>query len=399
MAATILCIDDEMSVLKTLQRVLMPSVENILLAQTSREALDLVQQYPVDVVLCDMRMPEMDGYETLQAIRKISPRTSRVILSGYTTKEVMLKAVLDGTASVYVQKPCKTEDLQSLLLHLLAIRKELDQDGLQDLFNRINGLPALPRLYQQVLVMIANDRSIPDITEMIEREPAYTTRILHVANSAIHGVSIGSLRQAILYLGLSTVKNIILTCEIFSNLQGQKNGPYGVEALWIHSNLCNLAVSTLYRMRYDKPVGDDIASLGLLHDIGKFLLIKYFPDACREIERRLENDPTLCVWDEEQRVLGASHAELGGLLLDWWNIPAAIIEGCLFHHNPLDPRVHNRAWISLLRIADHLAWRAQGETSIVPSGEELNMAGFDTDILENQELAQTLDAARLNLAI
>ncbi|MHC4872105.1 MAG: HDOD domain-containing protein [Planctomycetota bacterium] len=394
---TVLCVDDEPNVLKTLNRMLMPFVNEVLLAKSGPEAISILKDTSVDLIICDMRMQPMSGYETLQAARNLQPKAHRIILSGYAEKNTILKTVLDGTANIYIQKPWDTEKFQQLITHMLTIQKELNRDGLQELFENLHDLPALPKLYQKIIKMIKEDNTAEEIAQEIEHEPAFAARILHIANSAIYGVSIGSLCQAVVYLGLNTVKNIILTCEVFKNLPEQHEGHYSIKSLWIHSNLCSLAVSSLYRMKENKVLGDDLASAGLLHDIGKFMLIKYFPKQCLKIEDIIDQNSEKNVCEVEQEIIGASHSELGGLLMDWWSLPINIVESCLFHHAPLNKNSSQSNWIALLNVADYIAWTAQEKPAVLPSKKILKVAGFNTDILNNIEIHTRLEKCKDNL--
>lgn len=394
---TILCIDDEACVLHSLRRLFQHCGVTVLLAANAADGVRMVQENAVDLVICDMRMPGGDGYDALQEIRNASPRTLRVVLSGYADKQTVLKTVLDGTACVYIQKPWQNEELKELILRLLSIRHTLDRDGLRDLFNRIGGLPPTPGMHTRIRSMIAHDRQAAEIARMIELEPAYAAQILHVANSAIHGVPIGSVQQAVVFLGLNAISNIVLTCELFTGGHADRHGLYGVETLWVHSNLTNLAANLLYRKLHGKAMTDTFASAGLLHDIGKFLIIHYFPRACWQIEELMTQEPDLDLCAAEQRILGTDHAEIGGLMMDLWNLPMPVVEGCLFHHTPHDNRIINRAWLGLLNAANALAWVAQGTERKLPTAADLAEIGLTPDIFTDNDLLAMLDISRFSL--
>ena len=89
---TVLCVDDEPSILSALKRVLRSEDCKVLQAGSGTEALALLEQHPVDVVVSDMRMPGMDGAELLAQVRARWPTTSRILLTGYADMKATVGA-------------------------------------------------------------------------------------------------------------------------------------------------------------------------------------------------------------------------------------------------------------------------------------------------------------------
>jgi HD-like signal output (HDOD) protein len=301
-----------------------------------------------------MRMPEMDGYEFLQRVRKDHPRVMRVMFSGYSDKETILKAVEDGTVKAYLTKPWDNAELLGVIIHLLQLQETLSSQGLLNLIARIDGLPELPSLYNKILSFIQGNREMSEIAQVIQHDPSSVAKILKIANSSFYGMSIGTIKQAVIYLGLSNIKNIILSSEVFEMCAGFDE-KY-VDTLWAHSSLCNRILHHLHGAVFGSKIKEEFGSIGLLHDIGALLMIKYFPVELGKIRAARLANPQEPLVEIERRVLGVSHDQLGGYLLDWWNLPSHFSEACLFHHTPDDPRIHNMEIIALLHIADAYSW-------------------------------------------
>jgi YesN/AraC family two-component response regulator len=101
----ILFVDDELNVLQGLQRMLrvMRHEWNMAFAQSGQEALDILSKESFDVVVSDMRMPGMDGAQLLNEVMKRYPQIVRIVLSGQSDREMVLKSV--RPAHQYLSKP------------------------------------------------------------------------------------------------------------------------------------------------------------------------------------------------------------------------------------------------------------------------------------------------------
>lgn len=96
------------------------------MAHNGREALDLFRKEPVDIVVTDVEMPFMSGLELLEEIRRISPRTRCIILSGYDEFEYARKAMkLD--VEEYILKPVDEEQLKQALIHAKEHLNQIDR--------------------------------------------------------------------------------------------------------------------------------------------------------------------------------------------------------------------------------------------------------------------------------
>ena len=90
---TVLFVDDEEKVLASLRRGLLDEPYDALFANSGEQALEVLQQNPVDVIVTDMRMPEMNGLELLRMVKEKHPHVIRMVLSGYTQVSTLLTAI------------------------------------------------------------------------------------------------------------------------------------------------------------------------------------------------------------------------------------------------------------------------------------------------------------------
>jgi response regulator RpfG family c-di-GMP phosphodiesterase len=121
---TLLIVDDEKSALEVSSIVLGQDGYRILTAQTAAEAFDLMAQNRVGVVLCDQRMPAMDGVEFLSRIKGLYPGTARIMLSAYDESETVIDAVNRAAIFGYLVKPCDPSVLRDSVREAFRFYRE-----------------------------------------------------------------------------------------------------------------------------------------------------------------------------------------------------------------------------------------------------------------------------------
>ena len=120
---TILLVDDEESILNSLRRLLRGQPYEVLLATSGEQALDIMAKQPVDLVMSDARMPNMDGATLLAHIHQRHPDTLRILLTGYADLTMIVKAINDGQIDRYISKPWHDEELLLTLRQSLAYQR------------------------------------------------------------------------------------------------------------------------------------------------------------------------------------------------------------------------------------------------------------------------------------
>ena len=114
---TILFVDDEEKVLRSLERGLLDESYNCHFAKSGKEALEILEQNEVHVIVTDMRMPEMSGLELLRIVKVKYPHIIRLILSGYTQVSTLLTAINQGEIFKFITKPWRLEEDFKTVLH------------------------------------------------------------------------------------------------------------------------------------------------------------------------------------------------------------------------------------------------------------------------------------------
>lgn len=125
--ATVLFVDDEESILRSLQRTLRKEPYRVLTAGSGEQGLAILRANPVQLVVSDQRMPEMTGTQFLQQVQELSPQSVRVILSGYAEAHIIVEAINNGGIYRFIAKPWNDEELKTTLRQCLEhfrIREE-----------------------------------------------------------------------------------------------------------------------------------------------------------------------------------------------------------------------------------------------------------------------------------
>lgn len=211
----------------------------------------------------------------------------------------------------------------------------------KDILEKVGRLPPLPSTALKLMDVINDPGStVEEIVETIKYDQAVTGEVLRLCNSAYFGLSrtVTSLNEAMRYLGTAKVLQLVMSVHTSSTLAGEQAG-YGLEPgiLWKHSVAVALASSAIAQ-RLESPDANLVFTAGLLHDIGKVVLNEYVAEDFAEIVRRV-SEQHLSFSEAEQQVLGFSHQEIGGRIVEMWQLPDPIVRCVRWHHDPgeLDP--------------------------------------------------------------
>lgn len=125
----ILLVDDEPAILRSLQRLLRRRGYETLTAESGVAALAMLETASVDVIVSDMRMPNMNGAEFLARARSLYPDVIRILLTGYSDMECTIKAINDGGIYGYLSKPWDGDQLLNLIASSCSRNLQVDKSA------------------------------------------------------------------------------------------------------------------------------------------------------------------------------------------------------------------------------------------------------------------------------
>lgn len=380
----ILFVDDEPKIIDGLRRSLRRQRRewDMVFVTSGAEALEAAAQQPFDVIVTDMRMPEMDGAELLQYFHRDYPNTVRFVLSGYAELEAVMRTV--PVAHQFLTKPCEPETLRYAVARAFELRELLNDDRVATLVGGIETLPSRPDAYTAILDAIADPSvEMGDVIDILESDMAMATRLLQLVNSSFFGFSepVSDTRRAASLLGLNTLRDLVLSIEVFR--VGDNVSPRlsrALDALHTRSMWTGAIASSLIEQR---PLRGRAFTAGMLHDIGLLVLAECAPQRLEQaMDRAAAEGET--IEDAERAVNGVTHAEVGAYLLGVWGLPYPILEAAAYHHRPAELPQEGFGDIAAVHVAHNLV-RAQ-------LGSEFDNAepAIDQDYLLSLGMAERL---------
>ncbi len=387
---TILFVDDDPEVLSSTRRLLytMHRDWQVTYAASAAEALQKLSERGYDVVVSDIRMPGMSGIELLEQVRARYPRAVRIALSGHADREAALQA--SGLAHRYLAKPCPIDDIAAAIQQSLIMVDLVSDEDLRILLSQLKSVPSQPDAYLQILEELKQpEPSAGKVGRIISQDAGMAAKILQLVNSAFFGLpqTVIEPAQAVLLLGVETVRDLVLSIGIFSQFDGQKSRQVSLSNLWNHSQRTGgLAKMIAVQLKGDKKQVNDAFVGGLLHDVGKLILADNFPQRYQETAVRsiMEHQQTI---HTEKQAFGADHAQVGAALLGLWGLSTYVVSAIENHHQPALAAMDDRIPVTAVHAADALDYLAHPEQAKSSLPPELDLAFLRSCGLEDQLIA------------
>jgi len=352
----ILFVDDEPDVLAALRQSLRRDRArwDVSFAAGGRDALELFATTPFDVVVTDMRMPEIDGAELLSRVKHEHPSTVRIVLSGQADERHALRSI--SSAHLWLSKPCPHEALVDALERALASCRCLRSHALSNLIGGVSALPSPPAQYAALMRALDEpDPSARAVAAVLEEDPAMSAKILQITSSAFFSTprAIATVHEAVALLGFETMSQLVLTSGVFEQLEMGCSDAAAAEARRMH---CVLVARIARRIGERAGLkASECFTAGMLHDIGELLLASRLGRLFTKASEKARSEATPRS-EIELALFGATHAELGAHLIARWGLPLPIVDAVLQHDAQRASELPERTPLgAVVRVADALA--------------------------------------------
>lgn len=331
----ILFVDDQPEILQGLKRMSrsMRDVWDVSFALGGEKALEMMAAEAYEVLVTDMRMPGIDGAQLLKKALELYPNMIRIVLSGQYDIDNFIRS--GWSAHQFLSKPCDADTLKKTISQTVAMRSLLENSSLKELVTRASFLPSLPSIYIDIEEELKSpNASMQKVGDIVAQDVGITAKVLQLVNSPIFGITrkIETPAQAVVMLGADVIKSLALYLQACSEIPI----PEGVSLERISNH--GVAVGALARdiakmENKDNSICSDAFLAGVLQNVGSLIIISGFPDEYSQITAKA-NEENLPVWQVEQEMLGASHAEIGAYLIALWGLPTTIAESVAYHNHP-----------------------------------------------------------------
>ena len=331
----IMFVDDEARVLDGIRRNLLSYRQtwDMQFVASGPAALAAMEARPVDVVVADFRMPGMDGGHLLGVVRDRWPDTGRLMLSGHTDEDDLIKVV--SVAHRFLDKPCDRDVLVTAIEQALWLRGALDATPLRAEIGGIDALPSGPGTLRRLRdVLDSTHSTVDDMAAVVERDVGLTVKVLQLANSSLFGDGgeVTSVHAALSRLGLQTARSISLMLELITpvRVEGAISGEW-LDRLNMHASLSARIATRLVR----RDQSADAFGAAIVGECGQLVFATCRPAAfARTIKARQHPDVVLA--DAEQTEFGVGHAQAGAYLLSLWGFPASVVDAVATHDRSAD---------------------------------------------------------------
>ncbi|WP_369057850.1 sigma 54-interacting transcriptional regulator [Escherichia coli] len=213
----ILVVDDDISHCTILQALLRGWGYNVALANSGRQALEQVREQVFDLVLCDVRMAEMDGIATLKEIKALNPAIPVLIMTAYSSVETAVEALKTGALD-YLIKPLDFDNLQATLEKALAHTHSIDAETAAvsaSQFGMVGKSPAMQHLLSEIALVAPSEATV-----LIHGDSGTGKELVA---RAIHASSARS-EKPLVTLNCAALNESLLESELFGHEKGAFTG-------------------------------------------------------------------------------------------------------------------------------------------------------------------------------
>jgi HD-like signal output (HDOD) protein/ActR/RegA family two-component response regulator len=374
----ILFVDDEPNVLQGLQRMLrhMRLEWEMRFVDGGEAALAVMAEQHFDAIVSDMRMPSMDGVALLTEVAKRYPGVVRVVLSGYSDDETVMKTI--GLVHQFLAKPCSAQVLVDVIRRAFELKRVLSSGHLRALLSGLSNLPSPPDTYIALLDYMGRaDASANGVAEIISRDVAMTAELLKLTNSSYFGLSsrLTQPLQAVRVLGFETVGALILRIGIFRSFRGLPAMGRMMEEMNRDSFLVARIARRIAKLEnFDLKGQEEAYCAGMLSSIGLLVLLDQKPGEIARVKAAMAAG--LGALAAEDDVFGATHFQIGAYLLGLWGFNHSVVEAVVLLGRPSVAPGETLDVPGIVHVARYLA--GPSPVYAVP-GQDADPGGFPLD--------------------
>jgi len=322
------------------------------------DAFHAQSEKPFDIVVTEYELDDTNGTDFLKKILSINSSSTRIVVGEKINEQLIIKSVIKGIAGAYISDVNSSELLKQKIEDIIRVRNSVLDKKFSAIDTKSNDIPINMSVYEKLMDAINADAPLPVISKIISRDVSLTAQVLQVANSAFYGNFSGtSIEKAILYMGLSPVKDIVLLHSLTANLNMSSSQNKELEDIVRHSVNTNYYMHAISQKAKCCQITSLNNSVGIIHDIGKLIQLVYFPMEFTNISHYRKDNPEADYFTSENETenLDVKHTDIGAYYLKNWNFNQYSVEAALFHHEPEESTQEMKPCVESLFLANTLA--------------------------------------------
>jgi putative nucleotidyltransferase with HDIG domain len=201
------------------------------------------------------------------------------------------------------------------------------------ILEKLNDIPTLPIVATKVSELINDPNSSSgDIADVLKKDQVLTAKVLKLINSPYYGIpgEVTDVKRALAYLGFNTLAQLVLSVSVISLFSDKKNSRFSMQDFWKHA-LGTAVVSEVIAKKVNYPKPEECFTCGLLHDIGKIVLLQIAPEEFLKVVTLTEREK-ISFYEAERRLEVPNHGYLGEYIAEKWRLPMVIRMSIRYHH-------------------------------------------------------------------
>jgi putative nucleotidyltransferase with HDIG domain len=236
----------------------------------------------------------------------------------------------------YFNKRVDLSNLATILKRIGRLKHQVGTAKLKKVIAGLGSLPTAPRLYLQLTEALNSPfSSLQEMADIVQQDAGLTVKLLQIANSAYFGMPrrIVTPLEAVQVIGVEVLRGIVLCVHAFKFYQERSIKSLSPTELWNHSLLTAHGARKLAEFESLPRDQCDAAFIsGLLHDIGKLIMAANADSDYAQVVQRSRTGE-IPIFQAEQEVFGATHAQVGAYLLGLWGLPESVVDTIEQHHS------------------------------------------------------------------
>jgi HD-like signal output (HDOD) protein/CheY-like chemotaxis protein len=340
---------------------------NVTICQQSKEALETAKRVSPQLILLDLMMPEVDGFEVCRRLK--ADRETKdipvIVVTVSATRESVIKAIRQGACDYLIKTDFRIPVLLSRIERALSKRvpisevpvpkpsvperetihiysahpgaKLLTDAQIAFRLKKATELRALPFVVKNVMdATLSMGTSVQDIADIISRDQALTAKVLRIANSSFYAFrsKILTLQHAVSNLGILGIRELVTGVSLLDKFFKPSVAGFDRRLFWEHSLGCGV-LARILAAESGYPEPDNAFVSGLLHDLGKAIFDDFFSREYPQVLRHTKEEGCY-LRHAESELLGLDHVEVARRLIDTWRLPEILRYSIVYHHEPWD---------------------------------------------------------------